>query len=220
MVAMSRAPEQEPRHPQRKRLLHDHADDGAIRRADQLQHGDVAQLLHGHGVDDEGDDDRGHQQQDAGEHADLPPGAIDQRFGEDAFLLGLRERRQMLPTARRLGDRVQVGVGSDARHHRVDRVPAGALRSSRDLDTGRRRGEFELKLLGIQQRDEGDGVAAGGDLIFGKSNNREGGPAELHAVAQLQSGAPVGHHLEMALGNRAPGSNPNRDLPVDSARSR
>ena len=55
----------------RKRLLHDHPRDGAIACADELQDRDLADLVHGQGVDDERNDRRADHCQDDQEHANL-----------------------------------------------------------------------------------------------------------------------------------------------------
>src|SRR5581483_9325421 len=55
------------------------------------------------------------------------------------------------------------------------------------------------------QGDEGNGVPARGDLVFREIDHREDRPPELHAIAQIESRAPVGDDLEVALPDRTPG---------------
>ncbi|NKB16427.1 MAG: hypothetical protein HC774_05410 [Sphingomonadales bacterium] len=133
------------------RLLADHREDEPIARPDQLQHGDLSQLLHGQGVDDERDDNGGHQQQNAGEHADLPACTIHQRLCQNAFLLGLDHGGKMPPSPSPRRNGVRVGVRGDSRDHRIDGVLARARDSPRRLHTGCGRRKIKLKLLGIKQ---------------------------------------------------------------------
>ena len=93
-------------------------------------------------------------------------------------------------------------------------------RSSRDLDASRRRGELELKLLGIQQRDERDGVAAGRDLIFGQVQR----PRRWSGQASRGRPAPI-RRAGRRRSRNGPGRScarqqSERDLPVGLARSR
>ncbi len=56
---------------QAERLLQNHPGDRPVACTDELEHRDLADLAHGHGVDDEGDDGRADHGQDDQEHADL-----------------------------------------------------------------------------------------------------------------------------------------------------
>ena len=61
---------------QQERLLQDQAEDDAVARPHQLEHGDVVELVERQGVEDQGHDDgRDDDEQDA-EQAQLPAGAV------------------------------------------------------------------------------------------------------------------------------------------------
>jgi hypothetical protein len=77
-------------HAQCQRLLHDHCGDGAVARSDQLQHRDLADLVHGQRVDDERDDRGADDGQDHQEHADLLGRGGDQLADQNAFHLRAR----------------------------------------------------------------------------------------------------------------------------------
>ena len=68
-----------------------------VRRADQLQRRDRAQLVHGQRVDDQCQDHRRDGDQDGHEHAKLALHLVDDELGQEAFLLCLGHRRKMLP---------------------------------------------------------------------------------------------------------------------------
>ena len=173
MARMSSGAREEAGEAERQRLLDDHADDGAVGRADQLQRRDLPDLLHGHGVDDERDDHGRDEQQDRHEQADLAARAVDHGLREDRLLLGLRHGGEMLPPPRRLGDSFGRHIRVQPRDHGIDRVPARSARAARQLHARRRRRQIELQLLGIEQRDVDDGIAARGDLLP-RSGRRRG----------------------------------------------
>jgi hypothetical protein len=75
---------------QAQRLLQDHAGDGAVLGADELEHRDFADFAQRHRVDDEGDDGGADQRQDGQEHADLPGRGGNELADQD--LLHLRAR--------------------------------------------------------------------------------------------------------------------------------
>jgi hypothetical protein len=96
--------------PQAQRLLQDHAGDGAVARADELEHRDLADLAQRHGVDDEGHDGRADDGQDHQEHADLLGRGGDQLGDQDVFHLRAGVHLQVLPAADGFGHRLGVGA--------------------------------------------------------------------------------------------------------------
>ena len=109
-----------------ERLLDDEADDRAIRRTDQFQGGDGAQLIHRQRVDDERDDDRRDDDQDRHEHAKLTLHFRDDEDRQVIFLLLLADGGQVFPAvdlpcdsgfidARIKADQHGIDVGGDER---------------------------------------------------------------------------------------------------------
>ena len=143
-----------------QRLLHDHADDRPVGRADQLERRDLLQLLHRHGVDDEGDHHGGYGEQDAEKQPDLAARPVHHGDQKQLLLLGLRQSRQMLPLAHRGGQQVDIGP---RRHAGDDGGDTGGLHgvcTPRRLDARRGRVERRLKRQRIGQRHEHRGIAA------------------------------------------------------------
>ena len=68
---MSSQAEQESAEGQEHGLLHHQAHDHPVGGADELHDGDGADLLHGEGVNHQGDDDHGDDQQDDAEEQEL-----------------------------------------------------------------------------------------------------------------------------------------------------
>ena len=93
-----------------KRLLQDHRGDGPVACPDQLEHGDLAHLVQGHGVDDEGDDGRTDNRQDDQEHEDLLRRRGDQLGDEDVVHVGTRIGFEVLPAPDLAGDERFIGV--------------------------------------------------------------------------------------------------------------
>ena len=85
--------------PQPHRLLQDHPGDGAVAGADELEHGDLADLAQGQGVDDEGDDGGADHREDDQEHDDLTGRGGDELGLEDLLHLGAGVDLEALPAA-------------------------------------------------------------------------------------------------------------------------
>ena len=193
--------------PQPQRLLQDHAGDGAVARADQLQHGDLADLAQRHGVDDEGDDGGADDGQNDQEHADLPGRGGDQLGDQDLLHLRARVGLQALPAAdglapppRRSSPRRSCtstaltlwllvceaidGLEQAGHAGAVERRVGGGARAL--VDDGVVVLE-ELRLLRVLERDEHHRVAAGGHHAPGQADHGVVVAADADAVAELRS---------------------------------
>ena len=92
-MSTSAKPGEVTKYSHRQRLLDDEADDGPIRRADELERGDRAHLVHGQGIDDQGNDDRRYDHQQHHDQKLLLARLLDDELAQQGFLLVLGERR-------------------------------------------------------------------------------------------------------------------------------
>ena len=76
-------------------------------------------------------------------------------------------------------------------------------RAARELHARGRRGEIELQLLRVGQRDVDRRIAAGVDLVARQADDGERVAAERDTVAERQPGGAVGDHLVVAARDAA-----------------
>ena len=124
-----RQPDEVADKPHRQRLLHDQADDGPVRRADELERGDRAHLVHGQRIDDQRDDDGRDDDQQHHDQELLLARFLDHELAQQGFLLRLGQRREMFPARERGGDLFDRNVRRYLGDDGVDLV-AGLRRSA------------------------------------------------------------------------------------------
>ena len=193
-------------HAQAQRLLQDHAGDGAVARADQLEHRDLAHLAQRHRVDDEGDDGGADDGEDDQEHDDLLGRGGDQLGDEDLVHVGPRVRLQVLPAPdlarhdRFVGvrgqpqqDDVHVAAAGLARLHRLEQSRhAGAVErriggGARALVDERVVVLEELHFLRVLERDEDHRVAARRHHAPGQADHRVLVAADADALVERET---------------------------------
>ena len=130
-----------------ERLLQDHPGDGAVARADQLQHRDLAHLVQRHRVDDEGDDGGADHGEDDEEHEDLLRRRGDQLGDEDLVHVGSRVGLEMLPAPDLARHDRFIGVRGEPQHDDVHGAAAGLARLHR-LEQSRHAGAVERRIGG------------------------------------------------------------------------
>ena len=138
---------------------------------------------------------------------------------EHLLLLGSREGSIVVPALDVGLDRSRIGPGSrrtrialarwvfwTIRRQRVERHRGeGGLGAEIGFEAStivphRLVGLRELDLLGVQERDEGDGIAGGRHDPLGQSDSSEDQAADPDLGAERQPGVPADHHLVAAAG--------------------
>ncbi|CDG56117.1 hypothetical protein HALA3H3_p20064 [Halomonas sp. A3H3] len=181
-------------------LLQDEADDGAIGRTDQLQHRDRPDLVHGQGIDDEGNDHGGHRREHPHEKPELATRTLDDRAGQKLRLLRVRQGREMLPAADRISHLGGGEVGLKPDDHGIDQIAGRALRPARRFPPHCRRRLLELQLLGVPQRCIDNRIPREVDNARGQADDGVvmASSSQLQHLAHGKASLAVGDQLIMA----------------------
>ena len=170
------------------RLLGNHLGDRPVRQTHQLHNRDLFDLLQGHRVNDERDDDGGNADQNDGEHPDLLFGGLDDVFGQHVALLLGGIDAQMLPTSDRLGHRIRITSGLEGGHDGVDQVIVGIdLEPPGPIVADPGVGVKKLQLLSILEANEYRGFAPGGDGAFGDADDGVDVASQMDFVTEFEA---------------------------------
>ena len=193
-------------------------------RAPISLHRDLADLVQGHRVDDEGDDGRADNRQDDQEHEDLLRRRGDQLGDEDFVHVGTRIGFEVFPAPDVAGYGRFIGVRGEPQQDHIHR-PAARLAGLYGLEQSRYTGAVErriggsacafidqrivvleeLHFLRIAQRHEDHRVTSRRHHAAGQADHRVLVPSDTDALPKAEAGLDIGNRLVVRTRDRTSG---------------